>query len=451
MAVLALPGRRRSGVLRRHRFLDVAASAVHQAAKPITGRMDYPLLLAITGLLAFGLIMVYSSSVVTAYTGYRNQFYFLIKQGISASIGLTVMLVLTRVDYHLLRALSVPGLVIAVVLLAAVLIPGVGSEVYGAQRWLPLGTFQLQPSELAKLALIIYISHWLTTKREQVSDFAYGLMPFSVLMGIIVALLMKQPDMGTTIVLVTTAVAIFYAAGASLLHLGLLSAVGAFAGVILIRIAPYRMERFLAFIDPWEKPLATGYHVVQSLLAFGAGGITGVGLGVGRQKFMYLPFPHTDSIFAVVGEELGLLGTIGVVLAFVFLAYRGLRIAWYAPDQFGRLLAVGVTCGIAFQAMMNMAVLTSSVPFTGITLPFISYGGSSLITTLAGCGILLNVSRQTAFAAHNGTASGGSEGSGAAGGGSGGPRAARESGDRRRWHGGAYLSRLGRRTRAAAA
>jgi len=210
------------------------------------------------------------------------------------------------------------------------------------------------------------------------------------------------------------------------------------------------MERFLAFIDPWEKPLATGYHVVQSLLAFGAGGITGVGLGVGRQKFMYLPFPHTDSIFAVVGEELGLLGTIGVVLAFVFFAYRGLRVAWYAPDQFGRLLAVGVTCGVAFQAMMNMAVLTSSVPFTGITLPFISYGGSSLITTLAGCGILLNVSRQTVSAAHAGAASSGSGGSGAASG-SGGPRAAGEGGDRGRWHGGAHLPRLGRRARATAA
>jgi cell division protein FtsW len=355
---------------------------------------DYPLLLAVAGLLAFGLIMVYSSSVVTAYTVYRNQFYFFFKQLLSAGIGIVAMLILMRIDYRLLRALSVPGLIGAIGLLAAVLIPGIGSEVYGAQRWISLGQFQLQPSELAKLALVLYIAHWLTAKREQVSDFANGLLPFGVLMSIVVALLMKQPDMGTTIVIVTTAVAIFFVAGASLAHLLLLSGLGAFAGVLLIRIAPYRMARLAAFVDPWANPQAASYHVVQSLLAFAAGGTTGVGLGVGRQKFFHLPFPHTDSIFAVIGEELGLLGTIPVVLAFLFFAYRGLRIAWYAPDQFGRLLAVGVTGGITFQAMLNMAVLTSSVPFTGITLPFISYGGSSLISTLAACGVLLNVSRQ---------------------------------------------------------
>ncbi|MGI8422808.1 MAG: putative lipid II flippase FtsW [Chloroflexota bacterium] len=370
-------------------------SSVVRPARAVLGQPDYALVLAIAGLLAFGLIMVYSSSVVTAYTAYQNQFHFLFKQVLSAGIGLVAMMVLTRVDYHALRALSVPGLVGAVVLLAAVLIPGIGSEVYGAQRWITLGGFQLQPSELAKLALVVYIAHWLTAKREQVSDFANGLLPFGVLMSVVVALLMKQPDMGTTIVVVITAVAIFFAAGASLSHLALLSGVGAFAGVLMIRVAPYRIERFLAFMDPWARPQAASYHVVQSLMAFGAGGITGVGLGVGRQKFFHLPFPHTDSIFAVVGEELGLIGTVPVVLAFLFFAYRGLRIAWYAPDQFGRLLAVGVTGGIAFQAMLNMAVLTSSVPFTGITLPFISYGGSSLISTLAACGVLLNVSRQT--------------------------------------------------------
>ncbi len=399
------------------------------AARPVAGRPDYQLLLVVVGLLAFGLIMVYSSSVVTAYTTYRNQFHFLFKQCISASIGLTAMLVLARLDYHVLRVFSVPGLAISVVLLAAVLIPGIGAEAYGASRWISLGTFQLQPSELAKLALILYVAHWLTSKKEQVSDFAYGLVPFSVLLAVIVGLLMKQPDMGTTIVLVLTAVSIFYAAGASLMHLALLSAGGAFLGVVLIRVAPYRMQRFLAFLDPWATPLATGYHVVQSLMSFGAGGLTGVGLGVGRQKFMYLPFPHTDSIFAVIGEELGLAGTVAIVMGFVYFGYRGLRIAWYAPDQFGRLLAVGVTCSITFQAMMNMAVLTSSVPFTGITLPFISYGGSSLITTLAACGVLLNVSRQTSVQ-HAAAAPA-------------------EGGGLRRWHRRPHLPRPGRRQRAA--
>jgi cell division protein FtsW len=412
-----------AGALPRRRA-EARASAAGGAG---AGSPDYVLLVTIAGLLLFGLVMVYSASVVTAYTVYRSQFYFLLKQLLSAGIGLGAMFVLMRLDYHVLRVFSVPGLVLAVVLLAAVLIPGIGSEVYGAQRWIPLGSFQLQPSELAKLALIVYVAHWLTTKREQVSDFSYGLVPFAVLMGIVVGLLMKQPDMGTTTVIVTTAVAVFFAAGASLLHLSLLGAVGAIAFAALVRVAPYRMERVLAFVDPWGNPLRTGYHVVQSLLAFGAGGVTGVGLGVGRQKFMYLPFPHTDSIFAVVGEELGLIGSTAVVLAFVLFTYRGLRIAWYAPDQFGRLLAVGVTCGIAFQAMVNMAVLTSSVPFTGITLPLISYGGSSLISTLASCGILLNVSRQTVSHKSEATASGGSRG----------------------WHRRAHLPGAFRRARAA--
>ena len=407
-----------------------------------TSQPDYALLLAIAGLLAFGLIMVYSSSVVTAYTAYRNQFYFFFKQLFSAGIGIVVMLVLMRVDYRLLRSLSVPGLVGAITLLAAVLIPGIGSEVYGAQRWISLGQFQLQPSELAKLALVLYVAHWLTAKREQVSDFANGLLPFGVLMTIVVALLMKQPDMGTTIVTVTTAVAIFFVAGASLSHLLLLSGIGAFAGVLLIRVAPYRMARFTAFIDPWANPQAASYHVVQSLLAFGAGGATGVGLGVGRQKFFHLPFPHTDSIFAVVGEELGLIGTVPLVLTFLFFAYRGLRIAWYAPDQFGRLLAVGITGGITFQAMLNMAVLTSSVPFTGITLPFISYGGSSLISTLAACGVLLNVSRQI-VPTSAASALGGAPTRALA------RNDGAEGGHLGRWHRGPHLPRTRRRARTA--
>jgi cell division protein FtsW len=411
--MVALPFPARTG--RRPRANELTARAVGQRPVPAqTVRApwvapDYRLLLIIAALLMFGLIMVYSASVVTAYTTYGNQFYFLNKQLLSACIGLTAMFAFMWVDYRRLRSLSVLGLAVAVVLLVAVLIPGLGAEVYGAQRWIAFGGFQLQPSELTKLALVLYVSHWLTTKNDEVSNFAYGLVPFMVLMAVVTALLMKQPDMGTTIVVVATAVSIFFAAGANLWHLGLLSGLGAFAGVLMIWHAPYRMERLLAFVNPWDKPLATGYHVVQSLLAFGAGSWMGVGLGVGRQKFMYLPFPHTDSIFAVVGEELGLAGTVVVVMAFVFFAYRGLRIAWYAPDQFGRLLAVGITCGIAFQAVLNIAVLTSSVPFTGITLPFISYGGSSLMATLAACGILLNVSRQI-------SATGGARGEGSGGG-----------------------------------
>jgi cell division protein FtsW len=356
---------------------------------------DYGLVVAIAALLAFGLVMVASASLVTAYTMYRNQYYFLTKQAINAFAGLVAMLVLARLDYHKLGALALPGLVASLGMLAVVLLPGLGKEAYGAQRWVGLFGFQLQPSEFAKVALVLYMAYWLSAKREQVRDFAYGFVPFTILLALMVALLLKQPDMGTAFVVVLTATAIFYAAGAHLMQLSVLVAMAALAIVPLVRMAPYRMERFLAFLNPWNKPLASGYHVVQALLAFGAGGVTGVGLGVGRQKFLYLPFPHTDSIFAVIGEELGLAGTLAVLAMFVFFAYRGLRVAWYAPDRLGRLLATGVTCGITFQALINMGVLTSSLPFTGITLPFISYGGSSIIATLASCGILLSVSRQT--------------------------------------------------------
>jgi cell division protein FtsW len=358
------------------------------------GPPDYALVLAIVALLAFGLIMVYSASVVTAYTTFRNQYYYLTKQVVAAAIGLGAMVIMARLDYHVLRSVSLLGLLASVGLLVAVLLPGVGSEAYGAQRWIGFAGIQLQPSEFAKLALTIYMAHWLTTKREQVRDLFYGFVPFTVLMAVIVGLLLKQPDMGTAFVVTTLATAIFFAAGAHVVQLLVLAAAIGLAIVPLIRLAPYRLERFLTFLDPWAQPLASGYHVVQSLLALGAGGLTGVGLGVGRQKFMYLPFPHTDSIFAVIGEELGLVGTLSVLALFVFFAYRGLRVAWYAPDMLGRLLATGVTCGIVFQAMINMAVLTSSLPFTGITLPFLSAGGSSLITTLASCGVLLSVSRQ---------------------------------------------------------
>lgn len=358
------------------------------------GHPDYPLLLAMVALLGFGLVMVYSASVVTAYTTYGNQYYYLTRQAVYAGVGLVAMAILTRLDYHHLRAVSLPGLLVSLVLLTVVLLPGVGREAYGAQRWVRLVGFELQPSEFAKVAVIVYMAHWLTSKRDQVRDFASGFVPFVVLLTVIVALLLKQPDLGTTSVIVTTAVAIFFVAGAHPLQLTLLVGAAGLALVPVVQMAPYRMARVLAFLDPWERSQESGYHVVQALMAFGAGGLTGVGLGVGRQKFLYLPFPHTDSIFAVIGEELGLAGTLATLFLFLFFAYRGLHIAWYAPDQFGRLLATGATCAVVFQALINMGVLTSSLPFTGITLPFISSGGSSLITKLICCGILLSVSRQ---------------------------------------------------------
>lgn len=362
-------------------------------ARPVALRPDYWLLVIVLCLLSFGLLMVYSASVVTGYMTHGNQFHYLGRQSLWALLGAAAMLVTMRVDYHRWGSLALPALLVSIGMLAYVIVPGLGQEAYGASRWIPLGPVTFQPSEFAKLALIIYMARWLARKEEQVSDFALGFLPFCVLLAMVVALLHLQRDLGTTGVAALTAVAIFFAAGANLWQLALLGIVGSLAVVPLVAMAGYRLQRVAAFLDPWADPQRAGYHVVQALLALGGGGVTGVGLGMGRGKFMYLPFPHTDSIFAVIGEELGLIGTSAVIGLFLLLGYRGLRVAWHAPDTMGRLLATGVTCGIVFQALINVAVLTSSVPFTGITLPLISYGGSSLVVTLMSAGLLLNVSR----------------------------------------------------------
>jgi len=353
------------------------------------------LLLIVGILLVIGLSMVYSASVVVAYTTYRDEYYFMGRQALFALVGLIGMAIAARVDYRFWGRFAALALFGCLLLLILVLVPGLGVTAWGAQRWLRLGLLSVQPSELTKLALVLYMARWLAAKREQVSDLLSGFLPFCIILVTIVVLLMRQPDMGTTIVLAATAGAAFFAAGASLAQLSALVVLGAGVGAVLIRLSAYRLARWNAFLDPWKDAERTGYHVVQALLALGAGGLTGLGPGVSRQKFLYLPFPHTDSIYAVIGEELGLMGTLSVLLLFVAFAWRGLHIAWHAPDDEGRLLAVGITCNVVFQALLNIAVLTSSIPFTGIPLPFISYGGSSLAVTLVETGLLLSVSRRT--------------------------------------------------------
>ena len=235
----------------------------------------------------------------------------------------------------------------------------------------------------------------MANKEEQVKNLAYRFVPFVIIISTIIVLLLRQPDLGSAFVIVATAIAVFFAAGMHLGQLLLLLSSGAVGLYAVITASSYRMERFTAFLDPWSDPSSSSYHIGQALKALGVGGISGTGLGVGRGKFNYLPFPHTDSIFAVIGEELGLIGTCCVLLAFVLFGYRGLQVAWEAPDIFGRLLAAGITCSIVFQALVSIGVTTSSLPFTGITLPFISFGGSSLLVTLASTGVLLSISRYT--------------------------------------------------------
>ena len=375
------------------------------SAQPVAHRPDYVLLGVAIALLAFGLVMVLTSSMVTAYNDYGTQFYYLGRQGLWSVLGLLAMVVTWRVDYRRLGPLSLWLLVGCIIALIAVLL--FAESINGAQRWLTIGPVNIQPSELTKLGIIIYMAYWLATKEEQVKSLAYQFVPFVIIIATIVVLLLKQPDLGSAFVIVATAVAIFFAAG---MHLGqlLLFIVSGMVGLYAaITVSSYRMERLVTFLDPWSDPSDSSYHIGQILKSLGAGGITGTGLGVGRGKFNYLPFPHTDSILAVIGEELGLIGTCGVLLAFALLAYHGLQVAWESPDTFSRLLATGITCGIVFQALVSIGVTTSSLPYTGLTLPFISFGGSSLLVTLASTGLLLNISRHTVSYGHYSLARGG--------------------------------------------
>lgn len=346
-------------------------------------------------LLVLGVEMVYSASFVVAQQEFNDATYFLSKQVMWAVIGFVALVVLMTLDYHVLEKVALPLMLVAVAAMLLVLVPGMGVESYGATRWLKLpGPLPpIQPSEFAKLALIIYMSHWLARKGARVREFTYGLIPFATILVVVTGLIMLQPDMGTSLVVVGTAACIFFAAGANLFHFITASAGGVAAFAYLVMSEGYRSERLQAFRDPWADPQDTGWHTIQTLIALGSGGTTGLGLGASRQKFYWVPNAHTDAIFAIIGEELGLLGTAGVILLFVLFAWRGFHIAFRAPDAFGRLLATGVTCMVLVQAVMNMAVVTNTVPYTGITLPFVSFGGSSLLVCMAGVGVLLSVSR----------------------------------------------------------
>jgi cell division protein FtsW len=355
---------------------------------------DLILLAVSLTLLVLGIGMVYSASFVVAQSEFGNDTYFLTRQVQWAVIGVIGMVVAASIDYHHLERFSVLIMLAVVVMMLLVLVPGMGSSSYGAQRWLLLGPLPaVQPSEFAKLALIIYMANWLAKKGRKVREFTYGFIPFATILITVIALIMAQPDLGTSFVIGVTAACIFFVAGANLLHFIMAGAGGVVGFLYLITTAGYRQDRIEAFLNPWADPQDTGWHTIQTLIALGSGGLTGHGLGASRQKFFYVPNAHTDSVFAIVGEELGLIGTFGVILLFAILAWRGFRVAFRAPDAFGRLLATGVTSLIIVQALTNIAVVTNTVPYTGLTLPFVSFGGSSLLISMVGIGLVLAVSR----------------------------------------------------------
>ena len=355
---------------------------------------DLMLLLVVLGLLAIGLAMVYSASGIKALDAVDDPRFFLLQQSAWVAIGLAAMLVVARVDYHRYRRLALAGLVFAVVLLVIVLVPGIGTRVGGASRWLRLSSFAgLQPAELAKLALIVYLAFWFAAKRELIGRWSVTI-PFIAVVALVAGLVVAEPDLGTAIVVIAIALAMYFVAGARLVEFAALGGLTTICVAAVAVVQPYRLARLAAFLDPWSDPQKGGFQTIQSIYALALGGPLGEGLGAGKEKFGFLPAPYTDSIFAVLGDELGLLGTLTVVVLFLVIAFKGIRIALSAPDVTGTLLATGVTVWIVFQAWMNMAVVAALVPLTGITLPFISYGGSSICVGLVAVGILLNVGRQ---------------------------------------------------------
>ncbi len=352
------------------------------------GAPDYALLLGVVGLLLLGLVMVFSASQL-AVPG--DPSYWFRRQLVWALLGLVALLVASRVDYHVLRRWAWPGLAAVVVLLALVL--AAGRTAYGAQRWLHVYFFSFQPSELAKLALVIALARLLAAAGPRVRTLWGGLLPFCGLVGGVLALVLLQNDMGTSLVIGALALAMLFAAGAGTLRTGGLALAAMAAYVAIVAATPFRRARLDAFLHPLPAGCSGAYQVCQGLISLGSGGIFGRGLGDSVQKAGYLPNPFTDSIFAVIGEELGLLGCLALIGLFAYLAYRGLRISQAAPDSFGALLACGITWWIAAQAAINIGSVVNAIPFTGVPLPFVSFGGSSLVTVLAAVGILLNVSR----------------------------------------------------------
>lgn len=362
-----------------------------------TRKPDYVLLVTVVAMVGIGLVMVYSASFVEAYMLHQTQYYYLIRQTIGASIGAVAMVVAQHIHYRTWKRYSVHVLGCTLILLLAVLLlPESMTKVNDSRSWIRLGggLISIQPSEIAKLTLIIYIANWLSQRRDQLSNVTYGLIPLAVILGIVCGLVMLEPDRGTTIILFLIGAAVYFVAGANLLHILGATGLSVTAFWLLVNLANQN-ARIAAFKDPWKYYSSYGYQPIHALYALGSGGIFGTGLGQGRQKFQWLPQAHTDAIYAIVGEELGLIGTLIILIGFCIIAYRGYRIAARSSDPFAALVAAGITTWIFIQAMINISVTTSLIPFTGITLPFLSYGGTSLIMCMASIGILLNISRHT--------------------------------------------------------
>ena len=355
-------------------------------------RFDIIVLLMAVILTCFGVVMVYSASSVMAAKKFHDGFYFLKRQSLFALLGFCTMAVAMHIDYHLWKKLAVPLFVTCFLLLLLVFMPGLGGTAKGASRWIRLPGFNFQPSELAKLSLILYMAYSLEKRQEKLKDFMSGFFPYLLILGVFIAVLLLQHDMGAALTMLAVAIVMLFAAGSKVQYIVGMVVVALPVVCLLITTQAYRMRRMTAFFDPWQDPTDAGFQIIQSWLALGTGGIFGQGLGEGKQKLFYLPEAHTDFILSVCGEELGFIGVIVIASLFLLLVQRSILVAISAEDNFGRFLAFGIAVLLGLEAFVNMAVVTGMLPTKGIALPFVSYGGSSLIISLGAIGVLLNLS-----------------------------------------------------------
>jgi len=390
-----------SDTVRSAAFERPAARGGPDVLQRVRHQPDYAILIAVVALTAIGILMVYSSSALRAYIQKDDTLAIVGPQILWGALGLIVMIVTMRIDYRVLRLVSMPGYVVGIVLLVLVFIPAFNRVVGGSARWLVVGPLPaIHPAEVAKLALIVYLAHWLANRGPLIKGFRTGTIPFLMIALPVIGLVFLEPDLGTAVVVGLTAFGLFFVAGARLWQFMVLAG-GGVVGLLLIGLRGYQSERIKAFLNPWADPLGAGFHTIQGLLALGLGGIFGSGLGESKLAGgLYLPNAWNDFIFAIIGEEFGFIGAGIVIALFLILGYAGIRTARRAPDTFGALLAAGITIWLCFQAFINIGVVVALLPVTGITLPFVSAGGTSLVVSFAAIGILLSISRETEESSH---------------------------------------------------
>jgi len=337
--------------------------------------------------------MVFSTGALIADEKFNNLFHFLERHLLWVFIGLIFMVTSMNIRYEMLKKLGKPLLIITIILLILVHFPYIGKAAGGARRWIRVGPLSIQPSELAKLVMIMYAANFLTKKQRNIKEFIRGFLPPMLVLGLVLALIIKN-DLGACVLIAGIVLTMMFISGANIKHLAIFFLASLPAIYIAICTFPYRMKRIMVFLDPWEDPLGKGYQIIQSFYALGSGGWFGKGLGKGIQKLFYLPEAHTDFIFSIIGEELGFIGTSLIILLYTYIIWRGIIIAYHAPDLYGHLLAIGITIMIAYQVIINIGVVTGLLPTKGTTLPFISFGGSSLIVNMTAIGLLLNISKE---------------------------------------------------------